>query len=225
MRIIIVDDEPKGISLLESYLNYFPQLELAGTFRNGLKAFAFLQQQPVEVLFLDINMPHLSGISLAKMIPTTTKIIFTTAHAEYAVESYELPAFDYLLKPISFDRFTQAVNRLLAPATADNPSPAESLLWIKSGSDTYRIKVNDVYFLEKDGNYLYYHLADRKIMARESAAEALAKLPVHFVQVHKSFLINCQHIESFNKQEVVIQGKSLPIGPRYRAAFAQRVQW
>lgn len=113
MKAIIVDDEPKAIELIQSYLSHFSVIELVGTFRNGLKAFQFMSKEPVDLLFLDINMPHLSGISLSKMVSKNTKIIFTTAYPEYAVESYDVEAVDYLLKPISLERFSKTIGKLL----------------------------------------------------------------------------------------------------------------
>jgi two-component system, LytTR family, response regulator len=122
MKAIIVDDEPKAIELLQGYLLHFPQVELMSTFRNGLKALAYMQENPVDLVFLDINMPHLSGISLSKMLEKSIKVIFITAHAEYAPESYDVEAVDYLMKPVSFERFTKAIQKVLRskPVVQDN---------------------------------------------------------------------------------------------------------
>ncbi len=137
MKAIIVDDEPKAIELLKSYLKHFSSIELVGTFRNGLKAFEFMNQEAVDLIFLDINMPHLSGISLSKMIDTKTKIIFTTAYSEYAVESYEVEAIDYLLKPISLERFTKTMSKVLS-TTPDTSERKSNTLMIKSGTKIFR---------------------------------------------------------------------------------------
>ena len=126
MKAIIVDDEPRAIDLLKGYLRHFNQIEVAATFRNGLKAFEYLSSHPVDVMFLDINMPHISGISLSKMLPNHIKVIFTTAYSEYAVESYEIQAVDYLVKPISLERFTKTISRILTPVGASPPASMES---------------------------------------------------------------------------------------------------
>ncbi len=220
MKAIIVDDEPQAIELLKTYLAHFAMIELAGTFRNGLKAFEFLGEEPVDLVFLDINMPHLSGLSLSKMITPPTKIIFTTAYSEYAVESYAVEAVDYLLKPITLERFTRAMAKVLAqPATPDTREP--KALLIKSGTKLFRVLPEDIFYLEKDGNYMTYHLAGQKILARETIAEALAALPPWFVQTHKSFIVNIERIQVVDKDELVVQHSRLPVGATYKEALMQ----
>ncbi len=214
MTAIIVDDEPRAISLLESYLQHFSQIQLLGTFRNGLKAFESLSQQPVDLVFLDINMPHISGIDLSRLLPAQTKVIFTTAYSDYAVESYEVQAVDYLLKPISFERFAKAVSKMLAaPATVDNP--AESIL-VKSGTEVHQLRLDELLFLEKDGNYLTYHLAAQKVLARSSVADALKALPDWFKQIHKSYAVNLRAVNRFDRESLHIGRRQLPIGPSFR---------
>ncbi len=222
MKAIIVDDEPKAISLLVSYLNHFQTVELVGRFRNGLKAFQFLQENSVDLVFLDINMPHLSGLSLAKMIPKNTQVIFTTAHAEHAVESYELQAADYLLKPISFERFAKAISRLIADAPMETLASPD-LLSVKSGSNVFRIPIAEIQLLKKDGNYLYYMTASQQVLARQSVAEALANLPPWFMQVHKSYIVNLRQVHHYNKQEIVVAKHAVPIGQAFRKGFFSRV--
>jgi DNA-binding LytR/AlgR family response regulator len=214
MKAIIVEDEPKAIELLRGYLEHFKSIELVGTFRNGLKAFEFMNKEKVDLVFLDINMPHLSGISLSKMLDKNTQIIFTTAHAEHAVESYEVQAVDYLLKPISLERFTKALSKVLSTvAPVEN---TEAFLSIKSGSKLYRLRADEILFLQKDGNYMVYHTMDQKIMARESVAESIAILPHHFMQVHKSYIINIQKISFIEREEVDIKGNKIPLGAMYK---------
>jgi len=218
MKAIIVDDEPRAIELLKSYLNHFSTIELAGTFRNALKALDFLQEEKVELILLDINMPHLSGIALSRMLDKKTNIVFTTAYAEYAVESYEVEALDYLLKPISLERFTKAINKALNVHQAAGQTEQELLL-IKSGSKNYRVKTDDILYLAKDGNYMVYHLAQQKILAREPVAKALEKLPAQFLQIHKSYIININHVVYHEKGEVAVGGKLLPISASHQERF------
>ncbi|MFN8346981.1 MAG: response regulator transcription factor [Spirosomataceae bacterium] len=222
MKAIIVDDEPKAIELIQSYLSHFSVIELVGTFRNGLKAFQFLSKEPVELLFLDINMPHLSGISLAKMVPKHTKIIFTTAYPEYAVESYDVEAVDYLLKPISLERFSKTIGKLLQNRP-ETPDSAKRILMIKSGTKHYRTDVSAILYLEKSGNYMEYQLGNKTILARESIQEALSALPEHFIQIHKSIIINLNRIEFIDKDNVSINGKLLPIGSSFREELGKRL--
>jgi two-component system LytT family response regulator len=220
MKAIIVDDEPKAIELIEGYLRHFNAIELSATFRNGLKPFEFLNSNPVDLVFLDINMPHLSGIALSRMIPSSTKIIFTTAFSEYAAESYDVQALDYLLKPISFERFTLAMGKVMNRLEVLLPDET-SVKMVKSGSRIYRLDPKDILYLQKDGNYMTYHLQAKKILGRESVAEALESLPAYFIQVHKSFIVNIHQIEFYNKEEVVINGSVIPIGDAYRTLFYQ----
>lgn len=226
MKAIIVDDEPKAISLLQQYLEHFPDIQVAGSFRNGLKALSFLNSERVDIIFLDVNMPHISGMSIAKLIDQQIRIVFTTAYAEYAVESYELAAVDYLLKPITLERFTQAVQKILKEPGAglkDPPEKTVERILVKSGSRLYQLEPNQIYYLEKDHNYLLYHLKAEKIMARQSTAEALAVLPDHFMQIHKSFIVNLDRVEFFDRHEVSVNARMISLGASFRAAFLERM--
>lgn len=213
MRAIIVDDEPRAIELLEKYLSHFSQVELVGTFRNGLKAFEFISANKVDLIFLDINMPHLSGLSLSRMIDNDTRVIFTTAYSEYAVESYDVNAVDYLLKPITFERFSRAMGRVLEK---DKPDVSASRpLLIKSGSRLHRIAPEEIVYLEKDGNYITYFLVQDKVLARATVDEAMASLPDHFVQVHKSYIVNTHFVRSMEKNSLLVKAAEIPIGASF----------
>jgi DNA-binding LytR/AlgR family response regulator len=224
MRAVIVDDEPRAIELLRSYLNHFSSIELVSTFRNGFKAFEYLSNEPVDLLFLDINMPHLSGISLAKMLPENIKIIFTTAYSEYAVESYEIQAVDYLVKPISLERFTKSISRLL-PSSNPALSIDQKFIMVKSGFETFRLETSQILYLEKDGNYMTYYANNKKILARETIQESLDKLPEKFIQIHKSFIINTDKISSFDNSKVIIEGQyHIPISDTFRSNFLKMIE-
>lgn len=217
MRAIIVDDEPKAIELLKSYLQHFNSIHLVETFRNGLKAFEFLSKEKVDLVFLDINMPHISGISLSKMIGPETRVIFTTAYSSYAVESYDVQALDYLLKPISLERFTKAVSKVMAVSGATTRHfTAGDTLMIKSGTKFFRLNPNDIFYLEKEGNYITYHTENKKILTRESIVDALERLPSFFTQTHKSYIININKINSLDTETIQILNTSIPIGATYK---------
>ena len=220
MKAIIVDDEPKAIELIRTYLAHFKGVEVAGTFRNTLKALEFLNKEKIDLVLLDINMPHLSGLSLSRMINPSTKIIFTTAYSEHAVESYEVSAVDYLLKPISFERFTKAINKVLL---MQNKMVDENrnILSVKSGAKIFRIDPGDILYLEKDGNYMIYHLDDQQILAREPVAESLGNLPDFFVQVHKSYIVNLNKIDFLDKDEISVGKNIIPIGYSFKAGFLE----
>ena len=145
MKVIIVDDEPRAIDLLKSYLEHFSSIELVATFRNGLKAFEYISKEPVDLILLDINMPHVSGISLSKMLPDHVKVIFTTAYSEYAVESYEIQAIDYLVKPISLERFTQSISRVFSLNESSAEIESEkTIIHVQSGFETYRLEATGI---------------------------------------------------------------------------------
>lgn len=223
MRTVIIDDEPRAIQLLEQYLAHFADFTVVGTFRSGPRAFEFMRRETVELAFLDINMPHLTGLSLARLIDPGVKVIFTTAYAEFAAESYEVAAVDYLLKPISLERFTQAIAKVQTPEPPSAQAAPTGIVLVKSGSELHRVETDAIRYLEKDGNYLTYHLADRRILARATVAEALATLPAHFVRVHKSFIVNTRHIAVVRKEDLGVGEAWIPIGGRYRAALLEQL--
>lgn len=223
MKVIIVDDEPKAIELLKSYVEHFSNIELVGTFRNGLKAFEFVSKEPVDLIFLDINMPHISGISLSKMLPENVKVIFTTAYSEYAVESYEIQAVDYLVKPITLERFTKSMSRIL-PSKAQAVEKERQYIFIKSGFETFRLESASILFLEKEGNYMNYQCVNQKILARETIQEAIEKLPANFVQTHKSYIVNLDNIMSYTSNELTIGKEKIPISETYKNEVLKRLE-
>ena len=217
MKAIIVDDEPKAIDLLKSYLEHFSSIELVASFRNGLKAYEYISKEPVDLIFLDINMPHVSGISLSKMLPGHVKVIFTTAYSDYAVESYEIQAIDYLVKPISLERFTKSISRVFSHAEhASEAALEKKIVHVKSGFETFRLDTAQILFLEKDGNYMTYHCVDRNIMARETIRESLDKLPENFIQTHKSYIVNMDKVVSYDKNLLNMGTDKVPVSDSYR---------
>ncbi|MGH1386658.1 LytR/AlgR family response regulator transcription factor [Kordia sp.] len=223
LKAIIVDDEPKAIELLENYCNRIPNIECMQTFRNPVKALIYIEKQKPDVVFLDINMPNLSGIQAAKIIPKPTRIIFTTAYAEYAVESYELNASDYLLKPITFQRFIKAIDKLQLSSSVKETKVSEQII-IKSGYQTFQVATETILYLEKEGNYMTYHTTTKKILARESVSEALTKLPSNFIQVHKSYIIQLEHIEVFDQNHLIINSVKIPVSKSYKASLKDRLK-
>jgi DNA-binding LytR/AlgR family response regulator len=214
MTCVIIDDEPKAIDLLKLYCGRLSDIEVAASFRDPVEALQYLNTNKVDIIFLDINMPKVNGLALAKILGEGAPIVFTTAYAEHAVESYDLGAVDYLLKPISFDRFFKCVEKFKSDLSTTNHN--DQFISVKSGSIIHRLKPMDILYLEKDGNYCYYYTKDQKIMARKSVTEALSKLPATFIQIHKSIIINTQQVSQFSSDQVVIHSKSLPVSETYR---------
>ena len=223
MKAIIVDDEPKAIELLKSYLTHFNSIELVATFRNGLKAFEYVSKEPVDLILLDINMPHISGISLSKMLPEKIKVIFTTAYSEYAVESYEIQAVDYLVKPISLERFTKSISRVLSLKTTIIKKENE-VVFVKSGFETFKLDKAAILYLEKEGNYMNYHCRNQSVLARETIQEAFEKLPDNFIQTHKSFIVNLENVTSFTNNELTIGKEKIPLSETYKNEVLNKLE-
>lgn len=230
MDYIIIDDEPDAIEVLKFHLNNIPFMELKASFRDPLDALEYLQKNTVDLLFLDINMPKLSGISFPKFLQKPPLIIFTTAYSEYALESYELKAVDYLLKPIEFDRLLQAVmkvkqvlnqNKVGIPASPEaSHDISEQTVFIKSGSEFHQIPIQNIKYIESDGNYVTFHTTKRSILARYKISEVKELLSQQlFVRLHRSFIVGIKHIETVKKHCVIIDGIEIPISSNYREGF------
>jgi len=230
MDYLIIDDEPDAIEVLKFHLSNIPFMELKATFRDPLDALDYLENHTVDLLFLDINMPKLSGISFPKFLQKSPLIIFTTAYSEYALESYELKAVDYLLKPIEFDRLLQAVMKVKQvlnqnkggvttnPEASHNVS--EQTVFIKSGSEFHQLPIQNIKYIESDGNYVTFHTTKRSILARYKISEVKELLPQQFfVRIHRSYIIAIKHIETVKKHCVVIDGNEIPISSNYREEF------
>ncbi|WP_298756866.1 LytTR family DNA-binding domain-containing protein [uncultured Psychroserpens sp.] len=213
LNTIIIDDEPNAINLLKDYSSNIGKINLMASFRNAIDGMNFIESNVVDLVLLDINMPKLSGISLAKLINTKVGVIFTTAYSEYAVVSYKLNAIDYLLKPIDFDRFIEAINK------ADNiinSAHSNDTIIIKSGYKIFQVHLNDILYLEKEGNYITYHLKGKSILVRENVGTTLDSLPNYFKQIHKSYIVPLSKIEIIEQNHVLIGSKKIPIGRSYK---------
>jgi two-component system LytT family response regulator len=221
MRCLVIDDEPKALEILSDYIEKAPGLEVAGTFREPLKALKFIQDNPVDLLFLDINMPDLSGIQYLNTLHDKPLVIFTTAYSKYALESYDYDAVDYLLKPIEFDRFLKAVNK----AWQRFPKKEKSIIsfngdsdyaFIKSGTDYYKLKTSEILYIRGTGNYLTFVTPNKEILSLLTMKKALDILPEKFIRVHRSYIINFDHVDLIDNDEVRIKDSRIPIGDVYR---------
>ena len=226
IKAIAIDDEPLALEVIRSHAEKVPFLELAAYFTDALKAIEYLARHPVDLLFLDIKMPDISGLELMESLQQKPLVIFTTAYAEHAVQSYELNATDYLLKPFAFTRFLKAchkANELLQVKENTKAPPSESI-FIKSGYEQVKISYSDVLYLESGGNYMSFILANgRNILSRLTMADAIALLPpAQFIRVHRSYLVNMDAIRSFSETEVQVQEAELPISRNYRDGFIKQ---
>lgn len=221
----IIDDEPLAIEVLESHLEKIDRIEVAGIFENAVTAFEALQEQPVDLLFLDIQMPRLTGIKLLKTLTNPPKVIFTTAYREYALEGFELDVTDYLLKPISFERFLKAINKVFSqkrssniPPTGSPPQPAEeSSLFIQVNKKMIKIQPSEILFIESKRDYVKIKTTQKEILAHQTISYLEEQLPAgHFMRIHRSFIVSLDKIESWSSSEIELPGIQLPIGRTYK---------
>ena len=217
-----------ALEVIERYCAKTDLVELKAVFREPVKAIEYLGRSTIDLVFLDINMPDVSGMQLVQTLSPRPMIIFTTAYSHYAVDSYTLDAIDYLLKPITFDRFLTAVNKAVAAVagrsgvTGNNEDPT---IFIKSGPQTYQVKLGDILYLEKDGNYITVHLKDRKILIRENMGDIFDLVPAaDFIRVHKSYVVAIQHITMIEVHQLTINNERIPIGSTYRESLRARLR-
>ena len=222
IKVIIIDDEHHAIDLLQGYVDRIPFLTAIASFRNPLHAISFLQINPVDLIFLDINMPQLSGISFLKTVHERPHVILTTAYSEYAVESYEYEVTDYLLKPIAFERFLSAAMKVqkaihTKASNLKREEPTEKVIIIKNGYEQIRVNMNEILYLKKEGNYITYHTTNKTVLSRQTIQQALEGLDSHFIQIHKSFIANLRKIDAIATNTVRIAAIKLPIGQSFKA--------
>lgn len=218
IRCIFVDDEPMGLSVLQSHAAKIPFLEVAGAFSSATEALSFLRNEKADVVFLDIRMPDLTGLEMARLLDNHTRIIFTTAYPQYAIEGFDLAVSDYLLKPVSFERFLLACSRIKPETSEDH------FIFVKSGYDQIRIDLNTLLYLQSEDNYVTFHEKDRKILCRMTMTEALGKLPAgRFVRIHKSYAAAVSKIDRIGRAHVTICGKSLPVSASFREVLFRRL--
>ena len=223
---IAIDDEPKALEVLKRYCEKTSLVSLKETFREPVKAIEFLQREKVDLIFLDISMPDISGLQLVQTLSPGPLIIFTTAYRNYAVESYEVNALDFLLKPIAFERFMVAINKATAAILSKNATVTEdeATVLIKSGPQAYRVKLADILYLEKDRNYLTVHVKDKQILIRENMSDIFELVPAAgFVRVHKSYVVAIRHITMIEMHQLTINGEKIPIGVTYRESLRARL--
>lgn len=219
LATIAIDDEPIALDVVKNLAAKIPFLSMKGFFTNAFEASDFLHKEKIDLIFLDIKMPDISGIDFLKSISNPPMVIFTTAYSEHAVPSFELDAIDYLLKPFSLTRFLKACNKAREQfelkKNINNPSVPVSV-FIKSGYEQLRVELDDILYAESNGNYMQFVLADKKITSRLTMSEAEALLPVaSFIRIHRSYIVSKKHITKIEKNSVWIQQTELPVGASY----------
>lgn len=225
LSCIVVDDEPLAVSKLQDYIERVPFLQCKESFTNGLKAFEYLRTHTVDLIFLDIQMPELTGIQLLKVLQNKPAVILTTAYSEYALEGYELEITDYLLKPISFDRFLKAVNKINPGNTTGESKgatgePSADFIFVKTEYKLQKVMLKSILYVEGMKDYLRIHTVEKPLMTLMSFQQLQELLPPdQFVRVHKSYLIAIDKIDTIERKSVVIQKKLIPISDTYYEGF------
>ncbi|MBE8720791.1 LytR/AlgR family response regulator transcription factor [Sphingobacterium pedocola] len=215
IKAIAIDDEPIALEIISTLAEKVPFVELEATFFNALEALEYLNNNKIDLLFLDIKMPDISGIEFYNSLVRKPLLVFTTAYSEHAVTGFELEATDYLLKPFTFTRLLKACNK--APATLQNyRNNVPSFILIKDGYDVVKILLEEILFVEATGNYMKYVLTDKEILTRSTIKETIESLPKElFVQVHRSFVINTSKIEKIERHQIRILRYIIPVGGSY----------
>ena len=222
---LIVDDESIAREIIATHLSKIKNIHVVASCSSALEAFNHISNQQIDLVFLDINMPEISGISFAKSINSAIKVIFTTAYRDYAVEGFELKAVDYLLKPISFERLKKAVDTYFdsyGNITDTNTSTHEisEFMFVRSNRKMIKIDYSSIRLIESYSDYLKIHLEDQKIITRETISAIEAKLPKQqFLRIHRSYIISINHIQSFTNEHITINNQSLPISRSYKKAI------
>ena len=215
LTAIAIDDEPQALEVLQMHAAKVPFLDLKSCFTDAFEAMGYLQQNPVDLIFVDIKMPDISGIAFVRCLTRAPMIIFTTAYSDYALQGFELDALDYLLKPFSLARFAKACNKALEHKSVRHQKP-ENYLFIKTGYEEEKVMLPDILYVEAEGNYLTVALQNRQLLTRQTMADMLLLLPAsQFVRVHRSYIVSLDKIDKISRQEIVVAGKNIPIGASY----------
>ena len=235
IRCLIVDDEPLALHILEDYISKIPFLQLVKSTTNPIEALTIVQEKGAELVFLDVQMPELTGIQFLKIANGKAKVILTTAYPQYALEGYELDVIDYLLKPIAFDRFFKAVQKaqsVLQPAlqNATNPVPAEPVkpqqdflsdfIFVKTEHKIQKVYLNDILFIEGLKDYISIFTPAERIITLQNMKKMEDALPPrNFIRVHKSYIVSINKIDSIERSRIFIGDKIIPVGDTYREEF------
>lgn len=231
INCIILDDEPMAVALLSKYVDKIQNLNLVKATTNPFEVIEFTNSNSVDVIFIDIQMPELTGIQLMEMLGNKTKFVITSAYSEYALQGYEHNVIDYLLKPVSFDRFYKAVvkvQEVFKEQTFTNVIAAEEksdeFLFVKTDGKLIKINLNDLQFVEGLKDYLYLHLKNEKLIVLDTLKDFVLKLPNNFMRVHKSYIVRLDQIESIERNRLFIQNKIIPVGDTYKTKFQDWVK-
>ncbi|MBC5840091.1 MAG: LytTR family DNA-binding domain-containing protein [Flavobacteriaceae bacterium] len=236
MKCVIIDDEPLAVDLIKEFVSKVETLELVNTFNNAIDAIAVINQSNIDLIFLDIEMPHFTGIDFINAIDKKPLIIFTTAYSEYAVEGFNLGAVDYLVKPIPFHRFLKSVSRAqqlfrsqstpICTVTAATPEIQQDFMFVRAEYENVKLNFEDILYIEGLKDYVKIYTTDNKYTLTLISLIKLENLlsSKGFARVHRSYIINIKHVKSIQKNKVIINDKRLPISESYKTSFFERIK-
>jgi DNA-binding LytR/AlgR family response regulator len=221
IKCLIIDDEPAARDILQTYINDCPDTEIAGTCQDALEARSWLDAYSADLLFVDINMPKLSGLSFIKTLKDPPQVILSTAYSEHAIDAFDLGVTDYLLKPFSFERFLKAVDKV--KQNGEKPNNNSPAITIKADGKLFRILHDDIFYAESQGDYITLHSTDKHITFHHTLKELLKILPGdQFCRVHRSYVVSLSKIEFLEGNQLKIRDTLIPIGKSYKEEFLQR---
>jgi len=234
IKTLLIDDEPLALKVLESYIAKLDNIEIVGSFTNSVQAFSFLQHHKVDLLFLDIQMPALSGMDLLKTLSNPPTVIITTAFREYAVESFEFDVIDYLLKPISFERFLKAIQKYFKTKNLNSTISTQSqettensdCIFVKENKKRVRLVLNHILYIESLKDYVRFHTYEKKIVSKMSLSELEDILPNdRFIRVHRSYIVPFDKIKAYSANYLDLENSKIPIGNTYKHMVIKRLEF
>ncbi len=220
LKCVVVDDEPMAREILSSYIEKTPNLQLVKSCKDASEALMFMQENSADVFFLDINMPEITGVSLAKIIKNKAKIIFTTAYRDYAIEGFNLNVIDYLLKPFSFERFMEAVAKVSIKEIASS----KDFIFVRADRKMIKVNFSSILYIESLSDYVKIYTKEQTIVTRENISTLSTTLPKNlFLRIHRSFIISIQQITSYTNEFIELNDKALPISRSYKESVLQKL--
>jgi DNA-binding LytR/AlgR family response regulator len=234
IRCLIIDDEPLAQRVVERYAENVPFLQVVAKCNSAIEAIEVLHREDIDLMFLDINMPRLSGMDFLQTLKNPPLVIITTAYVEYAIQGYELDVVDYLMKPFAFDRFYKAIQKVedliksreqSSPEQKEPDKQDDTFLFIKSSKKTYKVTLDDILYIEALGDYVKIHTSDKMIVSYQSLKNIETLLPSKtFPRIHKSFIISLSRVDLIEGNHVTIKDRKIPIGTNYRADFERLIK-
>jgi DNA-binding LytR/AlgR family response regulator len=233
-KCLIIDDEPIAIRVVKKHLSAFANFQIVAECNNALEAMPLLSTEKIDLIFCDIQMPQITGVDFIRSLQHPPKVIFTTAYRDYAIEAFELNVIDYLLKPISFERFTKAINNFLELTSLENRQnknpefenqDVSGFIFLKADKKHYKVNLSDILYFESLGDYVIAFTSDKKIITKERISNLADSLPKNlFLQIHRSYIVSVSKIESVGPGFIEINKKKLPVGRNYKTELQKLLQ-